>query len=74
MKPPKKKFKSGTLVKGINYTSDYVQVPMTGIILQESPRSNWWGDTYTRWYYILAENGRIVEEIEKYIDAVLEDN
>lgn len=69
MKPPPRKFASGMLVKGISYASEYVQYPMLGMILYESPRSNWWGDTYTRWYYILAENGKIVEEVEKYIDV-----
>lgn len=69
MRPPPRKFLPGTLVKGISYASEYVQYPMLGLILQESPRSNWWGNTYTRWYYILAENGKIVEEVEKYIDV-----
>jgi len=58
------------LVVGIPYVSEYVQYPMTGITLKESPRSNWWGDDYTRWYYILSENGKVVEEVKKYIDKV----
>lgn len=68
--PPPVKFKTGTLVKGIPFASDYFQHPMVGIILYESDRSNWWGETYTRWYKILAENGKIVEEVETYIDAI----
>lgn len=43
---------------------------MTGIVLRESDRSNWWGDEYIRWYEILAENGKIVEEVEKYLEEV----
>lgn len=70
LKPPPPKFSSGTLVVGASYASEYVQYPIKGIILRESERSNWWGDVYTRWYEILAENGKIVEEVEKYLDAI----
>ena len=70
LKPPPPKFPPGTLVIGVSHASEYVQHPMKGVVLRESDRSNWWGDTYTRWYEILAENGKIVEEIEKYIDAI----
>lgn len=70
LKPPTPLFKEGDLVAGVPYASEYVQHPMRGIILGESDRSNWWGDTYTRWYRILADNGKIVEEIEKYLDAI----
>lgn len=69
MKPPLKKFPAGTLIKGIWHASDYVQYPLLGIVLNESPLSNWYGSTYTRWYYILIENGKIVEELEKCIDV-----
>ncbi len=47
---------------------------MIGIIIRESDRSNWWGDSYTRWYVILAENGKIVEEVEKYIEPISSTN
>ena len=70
MKPPPPKFSRGTLVKGIPFAGDYIQYSMVGIIICESGRSNWWGDDYTRWYKILAENGKIVEEVEKYLDAI----
>lgn len=70
MKPPPPKFANGTLVRGIPFASNYIQHPMLGIIICESERSNWWGEDYTRWYKILAENGKIVEEVEKYIDAI----
>lgn len=70
MKPPPPKFIQGTLVQGIPFANNYVQHPMLGIILSESDRSNWWGNEYTRWYKILAENGKIVEEVERYLDAI----
>ena len=70
MKPPKPKFLRGTLVQGFPFASDYVQHPSMGVVICESHRSNWRGDTYTRWYKILAENGKIVEEVEKYLDAI----
>lgn len=70
MKPPPPKFSRGALVKGIPFASDYIQYSMVGMIISESDRSNWWGDDYTRWYKILAENGKIVEEVEKYLDAI----
>lgn len=70
LKPPQPRFKTGDFVVGIPYVSEYVQHAMRGIVLEESDRSNWWGDTYTRWYKILAENGKVVEEVEKYLDAI----
>jgi hypothetical protein len=69
-KPPHPKFSTGTLVRGIPYASGYVQYPLIGIVICESERSNWWGDEYTRWYKILAENEKIIEEIEEYICAI----
>lgn len=70
MNPPPPKFQRGTLVQGIPFSGNFMQHPMVGIIIDESERSNWWGDTYTRWYKILAENGKVVEEVEKYLDAI----
>jgi hypothetical protein len=70
MNPPPQKFLPGTLVKGIPFANDYIQHPMIGIIICESDRSNWWGDIYTRWYRLLAENGKIVEEVENYIEPI----
>jgi len=69
--PPPQKFFPGDLVRGVPYSGGpYVQHPMTGIIIRESSRSNWWGETYTRWYDILAENGKIVQEIERHVRLV----
>lgn len=70
MTPPPQKFVTGALVRGIPYASGYVQYPLIGIVICESERSNWWGGEYTRWYSILAENGKIVEELEKYIEEI----
>lgn len=70
MLPPSPKFIPGDFVVGIPFATEYAQYPMKGIVICESERSNWWGDTYTRWYKILTENGKIVEEVEKYIEAV----
>ena len=41
----KAKFEPGSLVCGVPYASEYVQHPMMGIIIKESSRSNWLGDT-----------------------------
>lgn len=70
MKKSLAKFSPGALVVGIPYSSEYVQKSMIGMIICESDRSNWWGDEYIRWYEILAENGKIVEELEKYLVSV----
>lgn len=67
---PPPKFKPGMLVVGVPYASEHMQYAMKGIILRESQRSNWWGDTYTRWYEVLTETGKIVDELEKYLDAI----
>jgi hypothetical protein len=70
LKPHCPRFKSGCLVRGIPYANGYVQYPLIGIVICESERSNWWGDEYTRWYKILTENGKIIEEVEEYIQLV----
>lgn len=68
--PPPAKFIPGNLVKGIPFAGDFIHQPMIGMIICESKRSNWRGNTYTRWYKILSENGKVVEEVEKYLDAI----
>ena len=44
--------------------------PLVGIVLYESPRTNWWGDDANRWWYVLCENGKVIEETENYMDVV----
>ena len=44
--------------------------PLTGILLYESPRTNWWGDQQHRWWFVLCHDGLIVEETENYMDVV----
>lgn len=70
MKKTSPRFTTGSLVRGVQYASEYIQHSMVGIVICESDRSNWWGDEYIRWYEILAENGKIVEEVEKYLEEV----
>lgn len=43
---------------------------MKGVVLCASDRSNWRDVTYTLWYKLLAENGKVVEEVEKYLDTI----
>jgi len=41
---------------------------MIGVIIKESKRTNYWGDTLHRWWWILVENGQMIEEVENYIE------
>ena len=43
---------------------------MTGIIVRESPRSNSWGDEDHRWWVVLCEDGKLIEEVENYMELV----
>ena len=66
--------KPGDLVKGKQpYNTRFsgaVITPMTGIIIKESNRTNYWGDTIHKWWWILTENGQMIEEVENYIENV----
>ena len=70
--------KPGDLVKGKPYNTRFsgaVITPMTGIInlgiiIRESNRTNYWGDTIHKWWWILTENGQMIEEVENYIENV----
>lgn len=65
--------KPGDLVKGKPYNTRFsgaVITPMTGIIIRESSRTNHWGDTIHKWWWILTENGQMIEEVENYIENV----
>lgn len=35
-----------------------------GIILRESRRTNRWGDRVNQWWWVLMNNGEIIEEVE----------
>ena len=60
--------KSGDLVVGRQEGRN--GKPITGIILYESPRTNWWDNQKHTWWYVLCEDGIIVEEVENYMDPV----
>ena len=65
--------KPGDLVKGKPYNprfSGATITPMIGVIIKESKRTNYWGDTLHRWWWILVENGQMIEEVENYIENV----
>lgn len=69
-KVPYRFFSPGDLIQGVPWGSEYVQYPMKGIVLGESDRSTFVGDVFVRWYRILTEEGRIVEELERLIEPV----
>jgi hypothetical protein len=60
--------KPGDLVRG---REGFLRgVPLVGIIIKESDRSNTWGDEKHQWWTVLCEGGEIVDEMEKLMEAV----
>ena len=41
-----------------------------GVILGPSDRTNVWGDEVHRWWWIVTNDGRVVEEVEKYLGLI----
>ena len=41
-----------------------------GIIVRESDRTNEWGDELYRWWWVLCDDGRLVEEVEGNLELV----
>ena len=61
--------KPGDLVQGCTAWGSLL-FPGTGLILKESPRTNGWGDEVYVWWYILTEEGNIVEEVASALQLV----
>jgi len=41
-----------------------------GVIVRESDRSNEWGGDLHRWWWVLCDDGRLVEEVEGNLELV----
>ena len=62
--------KPGDLVR--NKVGGFWGVPMTGIIIKESDRSNTWGDERHQWWAVLCEGGVLVDEVESLMEVIHE--
>jgi hypothetical protein len=54
--------KPGDLVQGTTAWGT-LPFPNIGLLLKESPRTNVWGDEVYVWWYILTEEGIVVEDV-----------
>jgi len=59
---------------GVPMTAVIGTVPMTGIIIKESDRSNTWGDEHHQWWTVLCEGGVVVDEVETMMEVIHENN
>lgn len=41
-----------------------------GTILGHSPRTNTWGDDEHRWWWVVTNDGRVFEEVERYMEVI----
>ena len=41
-----------------------------GVIVRESDRTNEWGGDLHRWWWVLCDDGRLVEEVEGNLELV----
>lgn len=64
--------KPGDLVR--NKVGGFWGVPMTGIIIKESDRSNAWGDEKHQWWTVLCEGGVVVDEVETMMEVIDENS
>jgi hypothetical protein len=64
--------KPGDLVR--NKVGGFWGVPMTGIIIRESDRSNTWGDEKHQWWTVLCEGGVVVDEVETMMEVIDENS
>ena len=64
--------KPGDLVR--NKVGGFWGVPMTGIIIRESDRSNTWGDELHQWWTVLCEGGVVVDEVESLMEVIDENS
>ena len=66
----KSKIKPGDLVKGLQ--NGRKGTVLTGIIIKESDRTNHWADKAYFWWWILTNEGDIIEEVEGYFEKICE--
>ena len=66
----KSKIKPGDLVKGLQ--NGRKGTVLTGIIIKESDRTNHWADKAYFWWWILTNEGNLIEEVEGYFEKICE--
>lgn len=66
----KSKIKPGDLVKGLQ--NGRKGTVLTGIIIKESDRTNHWADKAYVWWWILTNEGNLIEEVEGYFEKICE--
>ena len=66
----KSKIKPGDIVKGLQ--NGRKGTVLTGIIIKESDRTNHWADKAYFWWWILTNEGNLIEEVEGYFEKICE--
>ena len=66
----KSKIKPGDLVKGLQ--NGRKGTVLAGIIIKESDRTNHWADKAYFWWWILTNEGNLIEEVEGYFEKICE--
>ena len=64
------KINPGDLVKGLQ--NGRKGTVLTGIIIKESDRTNHWADKAYFWWWILTNEGNLIEEVEGYFEKICE--
>lgn len=67
----KSKIKPGDLIKGL-YKTGHNGAILTGIIIKESDRTNHWADETYVWWWILTNEGDIIEDVEGCFEKICE--
>ena len=67
----KSKIKPGDLVKGMYKTGRNGGI-LTGIIIKESDRTNHSGDGIYVWWWILTNEGNLIEDVEGCFEKICE--
>ena len=66
----KSKIKPGDLVKGLQ--NGRKGTVLTGIIIKESDRTNHWADKAYFWWWILTNEGNLIEDVEGCFEKICE--
>ena len=66
----KSKIKPGDLVKGLQ--NGRKGTVLTGIIIKESDRTNHWADKAYVWWWILTNEGNLIEDVEGCFEKICE--
>ena len=66
----KSKIKPGDIVKGLQ--NGRKGTVLTGIIIKESDRTNHWTDKTYVWWWILTNEGDIIEDVEGCFEKICE--